>query len=214
MAILRSTHTSLKRAVECLLVVSVAMGGAFAAHGQTVPRELPNTVLPGRDQPLPLPIAPDNDFDFSIQAPKRAPVPRAADELTFVLRDITITGTTVYSAETLRPFYEGLIGREVKLADIIAVADAIEAKYREAGYILTRAFVPPQRVANGVFTLSVVEGYVKALDVEGGNAAAQDQVKAYLQPVLAAHPLDIHTMERALLLANDMPGITASGLLR
>src|SRR6266481_4573002 len=135
MAILRSTHTSLKRAVECLLVVSVAMGGAFAAHGQTVPRELPNTVLPGRDQSLPLPIAPGNDFDFSIQAPRRAPVPRAADELTFTLRDITVTGASVYSVESLRPLYDALIGHEVKLSDIIGVADAIEAKYREAGYI-------------------------------------------------------------------------------
>src|SRR5882672_7117190 len=98
-------------------------GCGFAARAQTVPRELPNTVLPGRDQPLPLPIAPDNDFDFSIQAPRRAPVPRAADELTFTLRDITITGATVYSAEALRPLYEALIGREVKLADIVAMAD-------------------------------------------------------------------------------------------
>jgi hemolysin activation/secretion protein len=214
MAILRSVHTSPSRALECLLVALVAVGYVVAAEAQIVPRDLPNTVLPGHEQSLPLPVAPESDFDFSIQAPKRTPVPRAADELTFTLRDITITGTTVYSAESLRPLYEALIGHEVKLADIIAVADAIEAKYREAGYILTRAFVPPQRVGNGVFTLSVVEGFVKALDVEGGNEAAQSQVKTYLQPVLAAHPLDIHTMERALLLANDIPGITASGLLR
>jgi hemolysin activation/secretion protein len=214
MAILRSVHTSPSRALECLLVALVAVGYVVAAEAQIVPRDLPNTVLPGHEQSLPLPVAPESDFDFSIQAPKRTPVPRAADELTFTLRDITITGTTVYSAVSLRSLYEALIGQEVKLADIIAVADAIEAKYREAGYILTRAFVPPQRVGNGVFTLSVVEGFVKALDVEGGNEAAQSQVKTYLQPVLAAHPLDIHTMERALLLANDIPGITASGLLR
>lgn len=214
MAILSSTDTSLKRTLEGLLVALVALGYVGAAQAQITPRDLPNTVLPGHDQPPPLPVAPEGNFDFSIQAPKRTPVPRAADELTFTLRGITITGTTVYSAASLRPLYEALIGREVKLADIIAVADAIEAKYREAGYILTRAFVPPQRVGNGIFTLSVVEGFVKALDVEGGNAAAQARVKSYLQPVLAAHPLDIHTMERALLLANDMPGITASGLLR
>jgi hemolysin activation/secretion protein len=212
--ILRAIHLGLPRALTFLLVASVAAGYGVAAQAQITPRELPNTVQPGRDQPPPLPIAPESDFDFSIQAPKRTPVPRAADELTFTLRDITITGTTVFSAASLRPLYEALIGREVKLADIIAVADAIEAKYREAGYILTRAFVPPQRVGNGIFTLSVVEGFVKALDVEGGNEAAQNQVKAYLQPVLTARPLDIHTMERALLLANDTPGITASGLLR
>jgi hemolysin activation/secretion protein len=211
MAIRRSNDASLKQAAACLLVVAAVSGCGLAAHAQGI---LPNTVQPGRDQPLPLPITPESEFDFSIQAPKRAPVPRAADELTFILRDITISGAKLFSAESLRPLYEGMIGREVKLADIIAVADAIEAKYREAGYVLTRAFVPPQRVGNGIFTLTVVEGFVSAVAVEGGNEAAQNQIKAYLQPVLAARPLDIRTMERALLLANDIPGVTASGLLR
>jgi hemolysin activation/secretion protein len=192
----------------------LAVGGP-PAWGQAVPRlELPGSVQPGRDRPLPLPTEPDTEFNFEIQAPRRAPVPRAADELTFTLRDITITGATVYPAASLRPLFETLIGQEVKLTDIIAVAEAIEAKYRAAGYLLTRAFVPPQRVGNGVFTLSVVEGFVKAIDVEGGDAAAQALIKTYLQPVLAAHPLDVKTMERALLLANDVPGITAAGLLR
>jgi hemolysin activation/secretion protein len=189
-------------------------GGISAAHAQVPRIELPGSVQPGRDQPLPLPIAPESDFDFTIQAPKRAPVPRAADELTFTLRDIVVTGATIYPPDSLRPLYEPLIGHEVKLADIIAVAEAIEAKYRQAGYLLTRAYVPPQRVGNGVFSLSVVEGFVKAVDVEGGGSAAQRMIKAYLQPVLTARPLDVRTMERALLLANDIPGVVASGLLR
>lgn len=192
----------------------VVASGMSTAHAQVPRIELPGSVQPGRDQPLPLPIAPESEFDFTIQAPKRAPVPRAADELTFTLGDIVITGATVYSPESLRPLYQSLIGHEVKLADIIAVAEAIEAKYHQAGYLLTRAYVPPQRVGNGVFTLSVVEGFVKAVDVEGGGAAAQGMIKAYLQPVLAARPLDVSTMERALLLANDIPGVVASGLLR
>jgi hypothetical protein len=71
-------------------------GGISAAHAQVPRIELPGSVQPGRDQPLPLPIAPESDFDFTIQAPKRAPVPRAADELTFTLRDIVVTGATIY----------------------------------------------------------------------------------------------------------------------
>jgi hemolysin activation/secretion protein len=213
--ILGATCSGLLRRLPCLLALMLpAVGGLSAAHAQGLPGGLPSTVQPGRDRPQPLPIAPDTDFDFTIQAPKRAPVPRAADELTFTLRDIAITGNTVYSAAALRPLYAPLIGREVKLSDIVAVAEAIEAKYRSAGYILTRAYVPPQRVGNGVFALSVVEGFVKALDVEGGNEAAQNLVKTYLRPVLQSRPLDIHVMERALLLANDVPGVVASGLLR
>ena len=61
-----------------------------AAYGQV--RQIPNSVEPGRDRPLPIPAPPDSDFDFRIEAPKRAPVPRAADELSFLVSEIKIVG--------------------------------------------------------------------------------------------------------------------------
>ena len=188
---------------------------AVPGYAQTVPRTLPGAIQPGRDLGLQPPPPPsDNDFDFTIQAPRRDALPRAADALVFTLRDITITGATVFSPQTLRPLFAPLLDHEVKLADILSVADAIEGKYHAAGYTLTRAFVPPQRVGNGVFTITVVEGFVKAVAVEGGDPASHGLVEAYLQPVLADRPMKISTMERALLLANDIPGVAASGLLR
>jgi hemolysin activation/secretion protein len=107
-----------------------------------------------------------------------------------------------------------LLGHEVRLADILGVAEAIEAKYRGDGYVLTRAFVPPQRVANGVFTINVVEGFVSKTETEGADPAMDDLIKRYLAPVRDARPLEIGAMERALLIANDIPGVAAAGLLK
>ena len=180
---------------------------------QPLPRTLPGAIEPGRDRPIPIP-PPEGSFDFSIESPRRSPVPRAVDELRFELKDIQIVGATKFPPESLRPLYEPLIGKEVGLSDILDVADAIEAKYREAGYIITRAYVPPQRVGNGVFTINVVEGYVSDLAIEGGDPDVRALIDAYLKPVVGARPLDSDTMERALLLANGLPGIQASGLLR
>ena len=198
------------------LVLSVALIGllsAGAALGQTVPRTLPGAVEPGRDRPLPSP-PPENNFDFSIETPRRSPVPRAVDQLRFQLKDIRVTGATVFSPEELRPLYEPLIGKEVGLGDILNIADEIEAKYRARGYIITRAYVPPQRVGDGVFTINVVEGYVNGLAVEGGDPGVRDLITSYANPVLGSKPLQLPPMERALLLSNDLPGVTASGLLR
>jgi hemolysin activation/secretion protein len=198
-----------------LALGALALSVAPPGQAQTVPRTLPGAIQPGRDLGLQPPPAPsDNDFDFTIQAPRRDAIPRAADALVFTLRDITIVGATVFPPQTLRPLFASLLDHEVKLADILSVADAIEGKYHEAGYTLTRAFVPPQRVGNGIFTITVVEGFVKAVTVEGGDPASHGLVAANLQPVLADRPMKISTMERALLLANDIPGIAASGLLR
>ncbi|HTS94182.1 MAG TPA: ShlB/FhaC/HecB family hemolysin secretion/activation protein [Stellaceae bacterium] len=186
----------------------IASGAAWAQATR-----LPGAAEPPRTRPLPdAPVG--GDFDFSIETPRRSPVPRAVDELRFELKDINIVGVKVFAIEELRPLWAPLIGKQVGLGDILNVADAIEGKYRERGYILSRAYVPPQRVGNGVFTINVVEGYVNALAIEGGDAGVRSLVTAYVNPVLASRPLELAPMERGLLLSNDLPGVQASGLLR
>ena len=193
-----------------LALIAILAGGPALAQ---VPRNLPGAVEPGRDRPLPTP-PPPGTFDFSIETPRRSPVPRAVDELRFQLKDITIVGATVFTPDELRPLYADLLGKEVGLSDILNVADAIEAKYRERGYIISRAYVPPQRVGNGVFTINVVEGYVSGIALEGGDPGVRSLIQAYINPVLQSKPLVLDPMERGLLLANDLPGVTAAGLLR
>jgi hemolysin activation/secretion protein len=192
------------------LILWSAPGVAQLASG--VPT-LPGAVQPGRDRPQPT-VPSQPDFDFSIEAPQRSPVGRAVDEVHFTLKDIHITGAHALSEASFRPLFEKLIGKDVKLSDILDVADQIEQTYRNYGYILVRAYVPPQRVSDGVFTINVVEGKLNAVTVEGGTPATQEQVKAYLHPSLDVSPLPLTTMERSLLLASDLPGVAASGVLR
>jgi hemolysin activation/secretion protein len=190
------------------------LAGNWQATAQTVlPRELPGAVTPGRDRALPqIPTQPD--FDFTIESPSRSQVPRSVSELHFQLTDIEIEGAVTLPAESFRALYQPLIGKQVTVGDILDVADAIEDAYRGRGYVLSHAYVPPQRVKDGVFTIKVVEGYVAAVTVEGGDPATQELVKRYLEPVLAERPLKLGSMEHGLLLANDIAGVTAAGVLR
>jgi hemolysin activation/secretion protein len=177
------------------------------------PPTLPGAVQPGHDRPLPEPLAPPT-FDFSVEAPQRSAVPRAVDEVHFKLSDVRITGAVSLRAAQFRPLYEKLLGQTVTLAQILDVADDIEHEYRDAGFVLVRAYVPPQHVKDGVFTIRIVEGFVADTVVEGGSAETRALVKHYLEPVLRDKPLRLHTIERALLIANDIPGVTATGVLR
>ncbi|HEY4940437.1 MAG TPA: POTRA domain-containing protein [Rhizomicrobium sp.] len=181
---------------------------SLAAQAQPAP----STVLPSRRAGPALP--PQPDFDFSIVAPHRSAVPRAVDEVHFKLTGITITGAVTIPAAEFQPLYRDLIGKDITLANILDVADRIEAEYRARGYLLVRAYVPPQRVRDGVFTIHVVEGFLASITVQGGDRAAKAQIRRYLAPATAAHPLTLSTMERGLLLTNDLPGVTATGVLR
>ncbi len=175
---------------------------------------LPGAVQPGHDRPLPQPQTLPPNFDFSVEAPHRSAVPRAVDEIKFKLVDIHIEGTKTLPASQFRPLYQDLIGKQISLANIFDVADGIEKQYRNAGYLLVRAYVPPQHVSDGIFTIHVVEGYVESTSVEGASPATQRIVKSYLAPVLNERPLRLATVERALLMANDVPGVAATGVLR
>jgi hemolysin activation/secretion protein len=194
-------------------LIALAAACLLAAPAVSAPLTLPGAVQPGHDRPLPQPeVTPD--FDFSVEAPQRSPVPRAVDEIKFKLTDIRIEGTKTIPASAFRPLYENLIGKQISLADIFDVADSIEKRYRADGYLLVRAYVPPQHVKDGVFTIDVVEGFVAGTSVEGADSATQARVKSYLAPLLNERPLRLATIERALLLANDLPGVAATGILR
>ena len=203
----------LARRKLALLVASTSVCALVSPAMAAPPLTLPGAVQPGHDRPLPQPQA-TPDFDFSVEAPQRSPVPRAVDEIKFKLTDIHIDGAKTISASTFRPLYEHLIGKQISLADIFDVADGIEKRYKAAGYLLVRAYVPPQHVKNGVFTIHVVEGYVAGTLVQGADSATQERVKSYLAPVLQQRPLRLASVERALLLSNDLPGVAATGILR
>lgn len=173
---------------------------------------LPGAVQPGHERTLPEPQTVP-DIDFSVEAPHRSAVPRAVDEIRFKVLGIRIEGAVTLSADSFKPLYQNFIGKEVTLGDVFDVADGIEKQYRAAGYLLVRAYVPPQHVNDGIFTIRIVEGFVESTSVEGGNDRTQQLVKAYVDPVIHEKPLRSSTIERALLLANNIPGVTATGVL-
>ncbi|HET7085993.1 MAG TPA: ShlB/FhaC/HecB family hemolysin secretion/activation protein [Rhizomicrobium sp.] len=202
-----------RRVVLAMMAATTAVtGAAFPALAQNSP-SLPSSVQPGRDRP-PLTIPGQPQFDFRIETPGRSSVPRSVDEIRFRLNGLEIKGAVTLPAERFRPFYQALIGKEVSLSDILDVAAAIENEYRKAGYILVRAFVPPQRVADGIFSINVVEGFIANISLEGGSSGTRNRIRTYLEPAQASRPVQLAAIERAMLLANDLPGITAGGVLR
>ena len=193
--------------------LKAAAGLAVLLCCATAVAQQPTTPQPGRDRPLPE-AAPTPDLDFTIQAPRRSPVPRAVEELTFDVKDIRVAGATRYGQDALRPLFQPVLGQTVHLADLIAIAEQIEARYHADGYVLTRAFVPTQSVNDGIFQITVVEGYVAAVAVQGGDEETRERVEKMLAPVTQSRPLTLATLETALLSANKLPGVNAAGLLR
>ena len=165
-----------------------------------------------RVAPLPLPGLPN--FDLKIETPEKAPVSKAVDEIEFTIKQIKVEGVTQYPPEQIKKIFAPLEGKRVSLEALRKAADQLESRYRADGFFLVRVFVPPQQVKDGLFSLRVVEGYIEAAFAEGGTDAAQQLVERLLAPVVGKKPIDLQSLEKALLILNDIPGVRAAGVLR
>jgi hemolysin activation/secretion protein len=193
----------------CVVAAVALAAPAWAQTPPPVPSSARPEVAPEALTPPPPPAAPGLEL---APAPAGAP-PAGAESVTFALAGLDIDGATVYTADELAPFYADKIGATVSLADVFAVAAAIEAHYRADGYFLTRVVVPAQRIDGGRVRLTVVEGYIKTVSVIGDTGGSRDLVEAMASRVTESGPARLDTVERQLLLINDLPGLTARGTL-
>ncbi len=132
----------------------------------------------------------------------------------FVLAAVAIEGVTVYRPEELRPLYQGLLGREIALDAVFALAEAVTARYRNDGYTLSQAIVPPQTIAAGRVRLTVVEGFIDKVLVEGETRGRAGLFRAWGEKIKASRPFQVAVLERYSLLANDLPGAQVRAVLR
>ena len=135
-------------------------------------------------------------------------------ELNLSLNKVIIKGTTIYGKRSFRPFYASYLKKELTLKDIYAIAQKITNKYRNDGYLLSKANVPPQKINNGVVYLEIIEGYIDKIKIQGPVRGPLKLINQYRKNILKSRPLRAHDLERYLLLIDDLPGITAKSVLK
>lgn len=175
---------------------------------------VPSTAEPSRTQQQIAPAAPPpsaGKVEGAAAQPLKAPP--GAETITFTLASLDFTGITVYSKADLLPLYGNRIGHTVSLADIYIIANKLTAKYRNDGYILSQAAVPPQTISSGHVTIHVLEGFINDIKVEGDAHGRLRPLWPYLENVKYARPFNYKMLERDILLINDLPGTTAKAVI-
>lgn len=210
-------RTQKRLVARCSLVAMAAatsLGAGAPVLAQSVPA-VPPSLDPSRiRENLERPAPPKTAPRITLPGPKEQLPPEKAEAAKFVFRGLTIEGAHAIPADALRKAWPHQVGETASAADVFRFAEAITTAYRRAGYALSFAIVPAQDIENGSFTVRMIEGFVQRVDVTGG---ASDRVRAHVAAITrrlqGAAPLRTIDLERALLLANDVPGVTASAVL-
>ena len=197
--------------IASVRAIAAAAGALVCASSAAIAQVVvPPSDLPGRQRErFELPAVPLAKPGGPIITQPGVEAPPGAAETVLVVREITIIGSTIYTAADLKPLYADLIGEKVTLKDVYDLAGRITAKYGADGYVLSRAVIPPQELdPNGaVIRIQVVEGYIEKVEWPPQVSGYADFFSYYANKITAERPVNIRTIERYLLLAGDLPGL-------
>jgi len=168
--------------------------------------------VPAAGSPLPrvLPPEPASVAPAMPTAPEQPAKPTQAIDVT--VTSVSIEGVTAYDQAAFADATRDLIGPAVPLARIEAARSAILRRYRDDGYVLSAVSVSID--AGGVLRLLITEGHIASVKLSADIGPAGARVLRFLQRLTEKNPIDEATLERYLLLAQDVPGVTLHAVLQ
>ena len=146
--------------------------------------------LPKEIQPLPPPI--------------QIPVPKPPEEKVepfhlprIFVREIKITGNTVFSDETLKEVTAPYVNRELSDTDLESLRLALTIFYINKGYINSGAIIPDQTILDGMITIEIIEGKLTNIEVEGNKWFRSGYIQNRIR-LGAGPPFNIYVLQERL----------------
>lgn len=134
-----------------------------------------------------------------LEVPMAAPSPAIIEVGSVVVDGLTVLNRSDF-ADVIEPFAGRSLGRD----DLRQLTDAVAARARQRGYILATAWIPQQALIGGMLRVAVDEGRIDAVRVEGSDDTA---ITVQLETLVNGRPVTLAAVQRAVLLADDLPGV-------
>ena len=141
--------------------------------------------------------------------------------VTFTLKQVQTDPSEILTEEEIKKITDQYTGKTVSLQDLYDMTDAINAVYEKKGYSVCKAYLPPQRIHEGMVHVGLLEGktgnvvinglrhtrkgYVaNRIKLEPGKVANTDALTDRLQRFNATNDVQL----RILVHAGEKPGTT------
>jgi len=159
-------------------------------------------------QVAPAPSSPDTGLRMEQEGGEKLPPSKP-----FMVKRIQITGNALFDAATLHALVAGSEGRELTLSQLDELAAKITDYYHSHGYPLARAIVPAQTIKDGVVTIEVIEAKYGRIRLDNRSRVDSLLLEDTLPSLMSGAPIDQESMDHALLLLSDVPGVAVDATL-
>lgn len=182
-----------------ILVLAPALPERALAQATAPSRVTPQTFAP--------PVVSGNG-GISLPETLSVTAPAGAENLSVSVGTIIVDGGQPQFADVIAAASAKIRNRRVTVAALYAAAGEIEAAYAQAGLVLVRVTIPPQKLVNGgAFKISIIDGFIEAIDDASVPERVRGLVRARAVELIGMRGLTLAQIERQLLLAGDVPGV-------
>jgi len=191
-------------------LLATALGLAFASAAQaqaTAPRpDIGEALRQAQPPAVPAPAQPPlpNIGGTTLEAPMQV-LPGGGPSI--AVQRFAVTGNRAIDSASLLALVAPDQGKTLTLAQLEAIASKLTQYYRSAGYFVARAYLPQQEVKDGVLLLRIVEGNYGRFVLDNKSRVRDDVVQGLLDDIKDRDIVSLDTLERAMLIINDTPGV-------
>ena len=206
-----------KRMIGRFLSTSALVVAALplAAQAQIATPQIPTREEIQRPAPIAAP-APNEQIVAADDAIERAPCPLGNPEFANVriaLRSVEFSSVEGIDPAMLAPSWGGHVGQDLPISVVCDIRDRAATMLRSQGY-LAAVRVPPQTIGDGIVKLDILAARMSRIEVRGDAGANEKLLQRYLTHLDDQPVFNILKAERYLLLARDIPGLSARLTLR
>lgn len=156
--------------------------------------------------------------DAVVATPQQIPQATSQQGLRVTIHSVSFAGdTSIADAEHLDAITRSVVGRSFDHEGLEQIAETITQYLRGRGYALARAWLAPQDLTNGNLVITITQGALQSdanrIQVVGSTGEAARLAAIANTALPAGQPLKVEDLERALLLIDDQPGISAHAVL-
>lgn len=203
--------TKIKYAAIFLIFVMVySFGNVYAQGPAKVFKGLDDT---RQEQQFLKKEAPDKGAVIQKEADVLEKQMAAPDKKVFVKR-FQVEGNTRLSESVIASMIAPYEGKQLTIDEINGVAGLITAKYREAGYLTTRAYVPAQEIKDNVVVIRAADGRIGDIIAAGNKSYSDAFIKKHMAGAKKDGLLNEKNLERSILLLNGYQDLNVTASLK
>ena len=204
-----------KMTYDCIFMIQCFLFFCFSSKivQAQIPSNFPSTPVPIEPEFKPQ-LPPPNQL-IPTPAPSPSPPSEIPDDApqNIIVKQFKFVGNTVFSEARLAEVLESYLNRPLSFSELLAARSAITQLYVDQGYITSGAYIPPQEINDNVVTISILEGSLEDIIIEGQGRLNSDYVKSRLDYHIGT-PLNINEILETLQVLQLNPLIeTISGEL-